>query len=169
MNPALHTIYSLPHVIGIRVSRALTLSRLFACGLSSVTFPLIPYTCEKYSGIPLNLENRRVDPVHFLLPRGRSADEQARQVQRTQRPRPGAEQKRFELISSIAPQLANMPALDLRALEARNQVIERRNWASENPGPILVFCIVFVVGMGVILLFAYRRWMARKAAQQQYQ
>lgn len=28
----------------------------------------------------------------------------------------------------------------------------KRNWASREPGPILVFCIVFIVGVGVLAL-----------------
>lgn len=42
----------------------------------------------------------------------------------------------------------------------------RHNWAHRNPGVVLVFCIVFIVGLGVVSLFAYRKWMARKAAKQ---
>jgi hypothetical protein len=44
-----------------------------------------------------------------------------------------------------------------------NHLAKRSNWASENPGVVLVFCIVFLVGVGIISLFVYRRWMARKA------
>lgn len=46
---------------------------------------------------------------------------------------------------------------------------KRSDWASRNPGPILVFCIVFVVGLGIVLLFVYRKLMARKAAKQEYE
>lgn len=48
-------------------------------------------------------------------------------------------------------------------------LLVRRNWASENPGVILVFCIVFVVGMGIVMLFAYRRWMKHKAKEERYE
>lgn len=48
-------------------------------------------------------------------------------------------------------------------------VAKRGDWASENPGPILVFCIVFVVGLGIVLLFLYRYIMSRKAAKQAYE
>lgn len=61
-----------------------------------------------------------------------------------------------------------MAAISLPDTEARSQ-ITKRNWASDNPGPILVFCIVFVVGLGVLSLFAYRKWMARKAKKQSYE
>lgn len=46
---------------------------------------------------------------------------------------------------------------------------KRRNWASENPGVVLVFCIVFVVSAGIISLFAYRQWMKRKAEKKRYE
>ncbi|OOF93059.1 hypothetical protein ASPCADRAFT_209691 [Aspergillus carbonarius ITEM 5010] len=62
-----------------------------------------------------------------------------------------------------------MAAIDLLALEARHQVIKRSNWASENPGVVLVFCIVFIVAVGIIALVIYRKWMARKAARQSYE
>jgi hypothetical protein len=61
-----------------------------------------------------------------------------------------------------------MAAIALPDIEARSQIL-KRNWASENPGPILVFCIVFVVGLGILSLFAYRKWMARKARRQTYE
>ncbi|PYH28954.1 uncharacterized protein BO87DRAFT_401752 [Aspergillus neoniger CBS 115656] len=62
-----------------------------------------------------------------------------------------------------------MAAIDLLALEARHQVIKRSNWAGENPGVVLVFCIVFIVAVGIIALFIYRKCMARKAAKQSYE
>ncbi|KAL2840772.1 hypothetical protein BJY01DRAFT_218102 [Aspergillus pseudoustus] len=62
-----------------------------------------------------------------------------------------------------------MPAIDSLAIATQRHVLERRNWASENPGPILVFCIVFIVAMGVILLFLYRKWMAGRASRETYQ
>ena len=62
-----------------------------------------------------------------------------------------------------------MPALDSLAIATQKQVLERRNWANENRGPVLVFVIVFIVGMGVVLLFLYRQWMKRKAARQAYE
>ena len=61
-----------------------------------------------------------------------------------------------------------MPALDSLAIATQRQVLQRRDWASENPGPILVFCIVFVVGLGIVLLFLYRTWMGRRARQENY-
>lgn len=61
----------------------------------------------------------------------------------------------------------------MAAIALRNSQIhhlaKRRNWASKNPGVVLVFCIVFIVGVGVIALFAYRKWMARKARMASYE
>ncbi|KAG2012686.1 hypothetical protein GB937_007039 [Aspergillus fischeri] len=56
-----------------------------------------------------------------------------------------------------------MAAIALRESHIHHLAKRRHNWASENPGVVLVFCIVFIVGVGIIGLFVYRRWMARKA------
>lgn len=56
-----------------------------------------------------------------------------------------------------------MAAIALRASHIHHLAKRRHNWAGENPGVVLVFCIVFIVGVGIICLFAYRKWMARKA------
>lgn len=56
-----------------------------------------------------------------------------------------------------------MAAISLPQPETRSEIIKRGNWASKNPGPILVFCIVFIVGFGIASLYVYRQWMARKA------
>ncbi|KAJ5127248.1 hypothetical protein N7448_008027 [Penicillium atrosanguineum] len=45
----------------------------------------------------------------------------------------------------------------------------KKNWAARNPGVVLVFCIVFLVALGIISLFAYRRWMKRKANKESYE
>jgi predicted negative regulator of RcsB-dependent stress response len=45
----------------------------------------------------------------------------------------------------------------------------KKNWAHKNPGVVLVFCIVFLVGLGILSLFAYRRWMKRKANKESYE
>jgi hypothetical protein len=62
-----------------------------------------------------------------------------------------------------------MPALDSLAVATQRHVLEKRDWASENPGPILVFCIVFIVAFGVISLFIYRKCMSMRAARQSYE
>lgn len=46
-----------------------------------------------------------------------------------------------------------------------HQLVKRDNWASENAGVVLVFCIVFIIAVGLIILFIYRKWLARKAAR----
>ncbi|KAK1754684.1 hypothetical protein QBC47DRAFT_403096 [Echria macrotheca] len=62
-----------------------------------------------------------------------------------------------------------MPAIS-NALVARDAVshLAKRadNWASHEPGVIVVFCIVFVVGVGLISLFIHKKLVARRAAKQ---
>ncbi|KAJ5677214.1 uncharacterized protein N7477_002847 [Penicillium maclennaniae] len=53
--------------------------------------------------------------------------------------------------------------------ETLRLLIKRSNWASKNPGVILVFCIVFLVALGIIALFAYRRYLKRKANKESYE
>ncbi|KAE8370925.1 hypothetical protein BDV27DRAFT_119178 [Aspergillus caelatus] len=62
-----------------------------------------------------------------------------------------------------------MPAIQRLSPHVRDEFVKRSNWAGENPGVILVFCIVFIVGVGVVSLFAYRMWMKRKAKKESYQ
>ncbi|KAI9810515.1 MAG: hypothetical protein M1826_003535 [Phylliscum demangeonii] len=42
---------------------------------------------------------------------------------------------------------------------------KNNNWAGRNAGVVLVFAIVFVIVMGLILLFVYRKLLARRAAR----
>ena len=44
--------------------------------------------------------------------------------------------------------------------------IAKRNWASQEPGVIVVFCIVGIVGIGLISLFISKKLSARRAAKQ---
>lgn len=53
--------------------------------------------------------------------------------------------------------------------ETLHLLAKRKNWAARNPGVVLVFCIVFLVALGIISLFAYRRWMKRKASKETYE
>jgi hypothetical protein len=46
-----------------------------------------------------------------------------------------------------------------------HQLVRRKNWAAENAGVMLVFCIVFVIASGLLSLYLYRKWMAKKAAR----
>lgn len=48
-------------------------------------------------------------------------------------------------------------------------VAKRGNWADKNRGVVLVFCIVFLVVVGIIALFAYRRMLKRKADKESYE
>jgi hypothetical protein len=45
---------------------------------------------------------------------------------------------------------------------AMHQLGKRANWASENVGPMVVFCIVGVVGIGLISLWVYKFTSARR-------
>ena len=65
-----------------------------------------------------------------------------------------------------------MPALDLSQLAyhahmAAHQLVrrKRKNWAGKNAGVVLVFCIVLVIAFGLIVLFLYRKILARRAAR----
>ena len=61
-----------------------------------------------------------------------------------------------------------MPAVpnSIVARAAASQ-LAKRNWAGQEAGVILVFCIVFVVGVGLISLFVYKKLAARKAGKQE--
>lgn len=41
--------------------------------------------------------------------------------------------------------------------------LAKRNWASENPGPMVVFCIVGVVGIFLVGLWIYKFNLRRRA------
>ncbi|RAK75796.1 uncharacterized protein BO72DRAFT_381739 [Aspergillus fijiensis CBS 313.89] len=64
--------------------------------------------------------------------------------------------------------MAAIDALVSTAAQRHHQLIKRSNWASRNPGVVLVFCIVFIVAVGIVALLIYRRWMKRKAEKQSY-
>lgn len=52
------------------------------------------------------------------------------------------------------------------AAEAASHLIKReKNWAAREPGVILVFCIVFVVGSGLLGLCISRAISRRRAAR----
>ena len=62
-----------------------------------------------------------------------------------------------------------MPAIDISAVvprDASHTLTKRNNWAGENPGVMVVFCIVFVVAAGLISLFIYRKSIARKESRE---
>ena len=62
-----------------------------------------------------------------------------------------------------------MPAINnaLFAREAVSQIAKRSNWASKEAGVIVVFCIVFIVLVGVIGLFIGRRISSARARRAQ--
>ena len=61
-----------------------------------------------------------------------------------------------------------MPAINT-AIVARDTISQltkrRENWAGHEAGVIVVFCIVFIVGVGLIALFAHKKLAARRAAK----
>jgi len=62
-----------------------------------------------------------------------------------------------------------MAALDTTSPIARAaaNIAKRSNWAGHVAGVIVVFCVVFVVGSGLLSLFIYKKMVARRAAKPQ--
>lgn len=59
-----------------------------------------------------------------------------------------------------------MPVINtIVARETFSQIVKRKNWAQQEAGVIVVFCIVFVVACGLIGLFISKRMAARRAAK----
>ncbi|MCJ1251630.1 hypothetical protein MMC30_008865 [Trapelia coarctata] len=76
------------------------------------------------------------------------------------------------LSDETPPPPIKMPALNLaltplipRTSSELVKRINNDNWAGHNPGVVLVFCIVFIVALGLISLFVYRKMLARRAAR----
>ncbi|KAJ5180592.1 hypothetical protein N7492_003802 [Penicillium capsulatum] len=61
--------------------------------------------------------------------------------------------------------MAAVSPLERRQSTDIHAIAKRSNWASKNPGVVLVFCIVFIVAVGVFSLLAYRKWMKRRASK----
>ncbi|KAJ5121274.1 uncharacterized protein N7515_009235 [Penicillium bovifimosum] len=55
------------------------------------------------------------------------------------------------------------------ATTTRRSIIKRGNWADKNRGVVLVFCIVFLVVVGIMALFGYRKFLKRKAEKESYE
>ena len=59
----------------------------------------------------------------------------------------------------------------INALVARDAVLsqlaKRENWAKQEAGVVVVFCIVGVVAIGLIALFIHKKLAARRASKQQ--
>ncbi len=53
-------------------------------------------------------------------------------------------------------------SLPVVARDSFSQLARRSNWAGENAGVMVVFCIVFVVAVALIFLFIYKKLKARK-------
>ncbi|RYP78408.1 hypothetical protein DL771_000593 [Monosporascus sp. 5C6A] len=62
-----------------------------------------------------------------------------------------------------------MPAINNAAIVARDTfstLAKRENWASQEAGVVVVFCIVFLVGCGLIGLWISKFLSKRKAKKQ---
>lgn len=62
-----------------------------------------------------------------------------------------------------------MPAIGLPLLAARNGIARRDHWAAQEPGVVLVFCIVFLVGCGILLLIIQRALKQRREERAQWE
>ncbi|APA11619.1 hypothetical protein SS1G_05070 [Sclerotinia sclerotiorum 1980 UF-70] len=49
--------------------------------------------------------------------------------------------------------------------EATQHLVRRKNWAAREPGVIVVFCVVFIVAVGLIGL-QLSRWITRRRENQ---
>ncbi|KAI0005641.1 hypothetical protein F4779DRAFT_47824 [Xylariaceae sp. FL0662B] len=54
-------------------------------------------------------------------------------------------------------------ALATRASESFSRIVPRENWAQQEAGVIVVFCIVFVVGVGLLGLWISKFVAKRRA------
>ena len=63
-----------------------------------------------------------------------------------------------------------MPAIShtLVARDTLHQLAKRENWASQEVGVMVVFCIVGTVAIGLIALFTHKKLSARRAAKQSH-
>jgi predicted Na+-dependent transporter len=53
----------------------------------------------------------------------------------------------------------------LQAREAVHQIAKRNNWAGHEAGVIVVFCVVFIVAVGLIGLFIARKFKSRRTSR----
>ncbi|KAK9417950.1 putative Cytochrome b5 [Seiridium unicorne] len=60
---------------------------------------------------------------------------------------------------------SKMPAINtaIVARDSFSSIAKRQNWAAKEAGVVVVFCIVFVVAVGLIGLFIHKKVAARKA------
>ncbi|KAI1502801.1 hypothetical protein F5X99DRAFT_407607 [Biscogniauxia marginata] len=61
-----------------------------------------------------------------------------------------------------------MPAINnaLVARETFSRIVPRENWAQQEAGVVVVFCIVFVVAVGLIALWISKCLARRRATKQ---
>ena len=57
-----------------------------------------------------------------------------------------------------------MPAIQRSVVvrDTLNLIAKRSNWAGREPGVIVVFCIVFIVLVGLVALFIHKQLVARR-------
>lgn len=56
--------------------------------------------------------------------------------------------------------------LSLVARDSFTQLTKRTDWPRENAGVMVVFCVVFVVAVGLLALFFYKKMLARREKRQ---
>jgi len=63
-----------------------------------------------------------------------------------------------------------MPAVDIKSLALRDasRLLSKRNWASEEPGVIVVLCIVFILAAGTAGYYIHKWFAKRRAAKQEF-
>ncbi|KAH6649887.1 hypothetical protein F5144DRAFT_597389 [Chaetomium tenue] len=72
------------------------------------------------------------------------------------------------LLNLQQPKSFKMAAINL-SLVARDsfaQLAKRSDWPRENAGVMVVFCVVFVVAVGLIALLIYKKMLARREKRQ---
>jgi hypothetical protein len=57
-------------------------------------------------------------------------------------------------------------SLPIVARDSFAQLAKRTSWPAENPGVMVVFCVVFVVAVGLLALFIYKKMLARREKSQ---
>ncbi|KAJ0119144.1 hypothetical protein J7T55_013380 [Diaporthe amygdali] len=78
---------------------------------------------------------------------------------------------KVQLLGSTPHTNYKMPAINnaLVAREAFSHIAKRENWAQKEAGVVVVFCIVFVVALGVLSLFISKKISAARARKQALQ
>ncbi|KAF4896924.1 hypothetical protein CGCF415_v011372 [Colletotrichum fructicola] len=74
--------------------------------------------------------------------------------------------KEHRKMPTLRSNSVTMPAINsIVARDAVHQLAKRENWASQEAGVIVVFCIVFIVACGIAGLMISRCISRRKAAK----